>query len=236
MRFSAIFKSTSLFSLKDSNSTNSGGKALFLPSPYAVKMAILNQAITSGGLLQKLAENASLEFKYIRDTQIYFSIASDICTNNTFIKIQRNKEDKRSKTDKEKGKLFVPGFISTISFREFVDIPGNIEIIFETDNEEAIKFLKRYIYKINYFGKRGSFFQFLEYSDSPTENNVKLFNGNSLTYGIIQEYDDFPENAIFEKVSNFSTKVIKRSKKLFIIPVKLSKSSKSFSYYSFNPK
>ena len=50
LKFSAVFQPTTLFSLKDSNSTNSGAKSLFLPSPYAIKMAILNQAITIGGV------------------------------------------------------------------------------------------------------------------------------------------------------------------------------------------
>jgi len=52
MQFSVKYMPTALFSLKDSNATNSGAKALFLPSPYAIKMAILNQAITVGGDLE----------------------------------------------------------------------------------------------------------------------------------------------------------------------------------------
>jgi len=48
--FSVIYKPTALFSLKDSNATNSGAKSLFMPSPYSIKMAILNQAITLDGV------------------------------------------------------------------------------------------------------------------------------------------------------------------------------------------
>ena len=50
MKFSVVYKPTALFSLRDSNSTNSGAKSLFLPSPYAVKMAFLSQAISLGGI------------------------------------------------------------------------------------------------------------------------------------------------------------------------------------------
>ena len=41
-----IYKPTSLFSLKLSSSTNSAGKTLPCPSPYSVKMALLNAIIT----------------------------------------------------------------------------------------------------------------------------------------------------------------------------------------------
>lgn len=50
LRFSVKYLPTALFSLKDSNSTNSGAKSLFLPSPYSIKMALLNQIITIEGV------------------------------------------------------------------------------------------------------------------------------------------------------------------------------------------
>lgn len=211
---------TSLFSLKDSNSTNSGAKTLFLPSPYAIKMAILNQAITAGGQLEKLSAKKSKEFEYINKTKISFNIYGGFCVNNSFIKIQRPKRDGI-------------GYQSTVSFREFIHIPKEIEIIFETENEEATNYLMKYIYKINYFGKRGSFFQFLKYKESTENNNVKEFNAGSFESGVIQQYDDFPINATFERVSNFSKKTIKRDKKLLLIPVSLVNSSKSYSSYKF---
>lgn len=211
---------TSLFSLKDSNSTNSGAKSLFLPSPYAVKMAILNQAITAGNQLESLSAKKSKEFDYISKTKISFSIYGGFCVNNSFIKIQRPKREGI-------------GYQSTVSFREFVHISNKIELIFEPDCEEAKIFLMKYIYKINYFGKRGSFFQFLKYHENPKENNVKEFNTTELSAGILQEYDDFPKNATFEKVSNYSPKTIKRDKNLLLIPVVSGNSSKSYSSYRF---
>jgi hypothetical protein len=49
MKFSALFRPTALFSLRDSNSTSSGAKSLLLPSPYSIKMALISQAISLGG-------------------------------------------------------------------------------------------------------------------------------------------------------------------------------------------
>ena len=71
MKFSAIYKPTALFSLRDSDSTNSGAKSLFLPSPYAIKMAFLSQAISLGGVD---FENNPQLFAIIRDLKIFYRI------------------------------------------------------------------------------------------------------------------------------------------------------------------
>ena len=221
-RFSAIYQPTALFSLKNSNATNSGAKSLFLPSPYAIKMAILNQALTVGGDEKILEPKGSIHFATIRDAVIGFalSIENSFCINNAFIKILKPKRDD-------------VGFQETVAFREYVSISGNIEIIFEVRNEMEAAYLKKYLYKINYFGKRGCFFQFLRYSENSVDSNVNVFNVKQLSAGILQEYDDFPSDATFSKVSNFSSESIKRQKKIWIIPIKLKSSSKSFSHYHF---
>jgi hypothetical protein len=64
MKFSAIFQPTTLFSLKRKVIQRIKGQSLFLPSPYSIKMAILNQAITIGGDLPKLEEKKSKNLVY----------------------------------------------------------------------------------------------------------------------------------------------------------------------------
>jgi hypothetical protein len=220
MRFSAIFEPTTLFSLKESNSTNSAAKSLFLPSPYAIKMAILNQSITVGDELEELKKNKSQKFGFIRDVEVKFSIPDDcdFTVNNTFIKIL-----KPSRTSE--------GFQDTVSFREFLHINGSFEIIFEHEDDASESFLKTYIPKINYFGKRGCFFQFKGFSENPPEPNVKPFSSKQIEAGILQEYDDWPSDATFEKVDNYSSKTIKRKSHILTIPLKRIKSSKSYSHF-----
>lgn len=220
MIFSAIFKPTTLFSLKDSNSTNKGAKSLLLPSPYSIKMAILNQAITIGGDFTKLEIKKSKEFEFVRDVKIsfYISKGTNFCISNSFIKIQ---EPVREGS----------GFKPTISFREYVYISDKIEIVFEVASQEAKSYLQKYLYKINYFGKRGCFFQFIEYSDTPNEANVKIFNVQNGFAGILQEFDDFDEKATFDNVNNFSSTTNKRAKEIMVLPIKNVSSSKSFSHY-----
>jgi CRISPR-associated protein Cas5 subtype I-A len=230
MKFSAIFQPTTLFSLKDSNSTNKGATSLLLPSPYAIKMAILNQAITVGGELLKLEKKDSKEFGYVRDTKISFYLPERIsfCVNNSFVRIIEQKEDKRGKKEKEAGQIFTPGFKPTISFREYVFISDKIEIIFDVESEVQKDYLKQYLYRINYFGKRGCFFQFIEFKEDVNEANVIPFDVKNGLAGILQSYDDFDSNVSFENVNNFSNTSTKRKTRILVLPLKTESSSKSF--------
>ncbi len=220
MRFSVKYLPTTLFSLKDSNATNSGAKSLFLPSPYAIKMAILNQAITVGGEFERLSSNNSKQFKFIRDTKInyYIEDGSYFSTNNSFVKIL--------KPAREGG-----GFIQTVSFREYLYLSSPLEVIFEVDIEEQAQYLKNYLHRINYFGKRGCFFQFVEYIDSPAEANVVEFNAENIGFGLLQGYDDFEANAKFENANIFTSANAKRVQKVLVLPVIQINSSKGYCVY-----
>jgi hypothetical protein len=219
--FSVIFQPVSLFSLKESNSTNSGAKSVLLPSPYAIKMAMLNQAILHNDL-NKLEEN-KLEFSYIKNCKIAYHLSADnaFSVNNAFIKILKPERD-------------TPGFQRTVSFREYVYIKGNIEIVFLGVTSEQEVYLKKMLSGINYFGKRGCFFQFIEFNNQPNDVNVKAFDIKNLSAGILQEYDDFDNGVKFENVSNYSNVSTKRNKKVFILPLHLSGTSKGFSIYKLN--
>ena len=43
----AIYEATTLFSLKTSDATSSGGRTLLAPTPYAIKMGLLDAAYRS---------------------------------------------------------------------------------------------------------------------------------------------------------------------------------------------
>ncbi len=219
MRFSAIYNPTTLFSLKDSSSTNSGAKSLFLPSPYAIKMAILNQAITVGGDLEQLDKKKSTEFGYVREAKImyYLQSGSSICVNNSFVKIL--KPDRNG-----------DGFAQTVAFREYIYLSHPIEIIFDVKDELAKTYLCKYLHRINYFGKRGCFFQFIEYSDNPIEPNVIPLESGNLIPGILQQYDDFGKIE-FDNVNSYSSTNTKRESGILIFPLQQVSSSKSYTHY-----
>lgn len=221
MKFSVKYMPTALFSLKDSNSTNSGAKSLFLPSPYSIKMAILNQAITIGGDLKDFCQGKQSQlFPYIRDARISFFIveSSYFAVSNSFVKILKPAREG-------------VGFGQTVAFREYLYISKPLEMIFECNTKEQKDYLQKYLHNVNYFGKRGCFFQFLEYSDNPSEANVKPFQINSDLSGILQEYDEFDEKTTFENVSNYSSKSTIRNKVILALPLQNISASKSFTIY-----
>ena len=57
------------------------------------------------------------------------------------------------------------------------------------------------------------------------------FNAEELKPGILQEFDDFDEKAIFENVNIFSTANAKRVKKILTLPIRKVNSSKAYSIY-----
>ncbi len=215
MKFSVIYQPTSLFSLKDSNSTNSGAKSLLLPSPYAIKMAIFNQAITSNGK-ESFEEKKSEEFAIIKNAKIEYHVSGSFCVNNCFVTIQSLRDG---------------SYRGKPSFREYVYLSDDIEIIFEVKDEQAKHYLQKYLHRINYFGKRGGFFQFVGYKEYPSEPNVNIFDVSNFIPGILQEYDDISPKSKFINVDNYTSAGAKREKKVLVIPVQNKNSSKSYTHY-----
>jgi len=106
-------------------------------------------------------------------------------------------------------------------------------LILTTKNEEDVLFLKQFLHKINYFGKRGCFFQFIKYKDISSIANVQLFDEGEFNAGILQEYDNFNEKLAFEHVNNYGGKTsVKREKQIFVIPLERRQSSKSYTMYN----
>lgn len=215
MKFSVLYQPTNLFSLKESNSTNSGAKSLLIPSPYSIKMALFNQAITIDGK-EVFEEKKSKEFAFIKDAQITYCVSGSFCVNNCFVTIQSLRDGTY------RGKP---------SFREYIYLSDNIEIIFDVQDLEAKQYLQKYLHRINYFGKRGCFFQFVGYRDNPSEPNVKEFDVSDFTPGVLQEYDDISPKAQFKNVDNFDSSNAQRDKKILVIPVRNVNSSKSYTHY-----
>lgn len=217
MVFSAVYRPTALFSLRESNSTSSGAKSLFLPSPYAVKMALINQAISLGG---DIFAKEPQKFWAIRDLKISYRISGNFCVNNCFVKIQKQR-------DKEP-------FKSTVSFREYVFLDSDLELIFETNNvmfDESV-FLKQYLCTINQFGKRGCFFQFVGFNDNPEKANVIQFDVSKIkSAGLLQEFDDFGSKVNFDNVNSYTDANPKREKRVLFLPISKIGSSKSYTHY-----
>lgn len=247
MYLDLIYKPTTLFSLKQSAATNSAGKSLIAPSPYAIKMALLNAIITFDSL--SLAKNY---FKLVRDLHVSFSLPNEIVVNNCMIKILKMKRNEFSSKEKkiliengmskdeiksfENTKKVTDPFQTTIAFREYVYFDGQISFAIEIPQdsdkkqEQDYDFLKYWFMHINYFGKKGCFFQFVrsEILDEIDEENYSSLLGENQLNGLIYQMDDMSKKNNFEDVNTYSSKKTKREKKIFVFPYKIIESNKSY--------
>jgi hypothetical protein len=236
----AEYQPTSLFSLRPYTATTSGGKSLIVPTPFAVKMALLDATIRTQGLAQGQAL-----FPALRDLQVAVRLPQCIVVNNTFAKILRLKEVKTKASEKEPAiaravaKRQWP-FQKTIAFREYVQFSGSLALAFQGMSLEELRPL---LMQVNYLGKRGGFIQLLRLLEMAEELPVGFtvltegVNG-SFPLGVLQMVDDCGPSLTFDKANvydrNRRSQIKLGKDRIFhhiVLPYRLVRSSKGFSCY-----
>lgn len=222
----AEYQPVTLFSFRSGISTSSGAKTLFSPTPFAIRTALLDAAIRTCGI-----EEGRAAFGWIKESRIAIRLPERVVITNLFAKVLKPPKNKEKKPEKAMDR--------SIAFREYAYLDGNLALAFETTKERAedLKFL---LAQVNYFGKRGSFFQLLsapELIDVLPDNFMQMDEVDStfVLGSIIQVMDDWGEDMNFSKVNIYSAEKITRGKdrvqKPVVLPYRLVRSSKSFSYY-----
>lgn len=234
MWLTASYTPTTFFSLKPASATSTGGKSLVCPTPFALKMALLDAAIRLNGV----AEGEVL-FPAIRQLRIAVKPPRYAVVNNTFIKILKPPKGK-PQIDPDLG-LTIP-LINTIAFREQVTFQGDMELAFQGMSLDDLTPL---LLHINYLGKRGGFVQLnhLPAEQAWTDEALKANGYTLLTEpttafsvdGLLQMLDDCGPAMTFEHANIYSGKGIKLGKERIlhhvVLPYRLARSSKSYSYY-----
>lgn len=195
-----------LFSLKMSQATSTAGKTLLVPTPYAVKMAFLDAALRHG-----LPGDANEMVKGLAKANVRMGVPQHACVTGTIQTVrQETREDERKRNPG------LPWYRASIAMREFVYYQGGLRLAFdrETCNSELAMLLRRIAPAINYLGKRGSFFQYLGYSeqedlDSTFTRVVDKDLGGSAVGGHRATLDDFGSGATFDALNSFSPTKIK---------------------------
>ncbi len=201
------YRPTSLFSLRMTHATSKGGKTLLVPTPYAVKLALIDACFRLFPAAEALAQAHSV-YELIKARGIRFRPPEHCLVQNTFIKV---KQEERGGP----GGTYTP----TIAYREFCYYKGELAVaidvsgMFETD----CLLLTRLAPCVNYLGKRGSFMQFIstqvhEGSLPPgytcPEDKADIANGG---YAATNYLDDFGEALIddpegFERINSYGGK------------------------------
>src|SRR3954452_24617056 len=90
----ARYAPVALFSLKPAVATSSGGKTLICPTPFAIKMALLDAALRVTGEIE-----GKRLWPGIRDLQLRLALPEQVVVINTFTKIVRPKQHGSSDDD-----------------------------------------------------------------------------------------------------------------------------------------
>lgn len=216
------YQPTAFFSLKPNMATSSGGKTLIVPTPFAIKTALLDAAIRTQGLARGQAI-----FPKVRALEIAVRLPRWIVVNNTFNRILR------------KARSPSPGqwpYQRTIGFREYVQFGGPLALAFRDLPDDLTPLLAQ----VNYLGKRGGFIQLLNAPEAMGElpDNFTLLTAGidgGFPLGTLQMVDDWGKKLTFEHINIYSDKRITTGKhRVFhhiVLPHEPVRSSRGFTLY-----
>lgn len=230
----AEYEATTLFSLKPATSTASGGKTLLVPTPFAIKMALLDVICRLEG--QAIAEQ---EWDaWLGELTVALRPAPAVVVNNTFIKILKPRRNPARPGTQHAGY-----FQQTISYREYAQLAGPFGIALAVPNNEIAGWLARYLVNVNYLGKRGSFVQIKDVpvvvDDLPSEFiSVNGQLGEMALNDVLTQLDDVGQGMTFEHANIYSGKGVQLGKQRILyhvaLPYHLIASSRGYSYYQLN--
>jgi ABC-type transporter Mla MlaB component len=233
----------SSFSLKSALATSSGGKTLLVPTPYAIKMALLDAAIRAYGV----AAGERL-FPLLRDLRVALAVPSNLVVQNSFGKIRRPWEapkkkgaDTRAAVAADLARRNYP-WKATIAYREFVQYGGPLSLAFATLDGTDPAPVAALLPCINYLGRRGGFLQIAappEHLDALPALYRMLTDPIATDYGedwTLQMLDDCAPTLTFSQANIYTDDRIILGKQRVLrhvpLPLRLARSSRSFSLYT----
>lgn len=207
----ATFAQTSLFTLKSSHATSSGGKSNLLPTMYSFKMALIDAAFRAGFDGEEI-------FAETKNRTVAFRPPKKIVVNNSFIKVLRE----------PKTPVAGQPYTSSVGYREFLYYNSDFQVALDVTemNKEQQNRLERLLWHVNYLGKRGCFVQLksTEYTDSLASHYSREMNSEDKIFFpdlMVQFLDDFGEHTKFQNINSFSMEKAKLGRDRVIKPVLL---------------
>lgn len=200
----ARYQPTSLFSLKHGDATSTGGKSLLVPTPFAIRMALLDAAIRTEGIAA-----GPRAFDHIKSLRLAIKPPSHAAVASIFVKVLKPEREAEAR-----GRQMA----QTIAFREYVHLDGELALAFGGE-APVLAVVTPWLMQVNYFGKRGSFHQLLEAprivvreSEEPPEGFLPfpghdLLSGKpprSFPRGLIQRVDEWGPPLRFEQVDIYN--------------------------------
>jgi len=180
------YRPTALFHFKRLDATNKGALTLPMPTPYAVRCALL-----------AVSDAPEAVFDAVKAKRVIVEPPAEIVINPCWVKILDRKRSSKAARKSWDNPEAQAEYQTTMSLREYAHIPsdGNADFTVYLDSLDGIEDLPP---RINYFGKRGSFVQYVGQKEVNTPPD--------LAEGMAFEMDDFKENATWERVNVYNGK------------------------------
>ncbi len=218
----ATYEPTAMFSLKDSQATSAAGKSLLVPSPYAVKTALIDVAVNWQGVAF-----AQEVFGWLRTLSVRSSPPEWACVTNAFVKVQRPPKMP------EPGNPFKP----TVAFREYIQFRGELRLAFEVSKlgDSERQTLADLLLRLNMLGKRGGFIQWLGLEEQPELDAAFVTHTGdprtTLSGAVMHYLDDYGPKMSWDKLSTFTADKPDRVVVSALVPYRLVRSSKRSTLY-----
>lgn len=241
----ARYAPVSIFSLRSTYATSKGGKTLLVPTPYALKLALIDACFR----MHKESETeqaARRVFDLIKAQPVRVRPPAECIVQNTFMRALQPARDLDAKENS------IGPFARTIAYREMIFFRGEMEIALGIDasTDSVSAELSSLFAHVNYLGKRGSFWQFL----GARRHSGVLPIGFSLLVGEINQYpldivaryrlteylDEFGARLCsakdgFERISTYHNREIKLTQHRILqptlLPYERTSSGRHFTYY-----
>ncbi len=231
----AWYQPVGLFSLKPGEATSTGGKSLLVPTPFAIRMALLDAAIRVRGVAA-----GPQAFAAIKALHLALAPPRWVAVTGLFGKILKPERDEEAGRAMQR----------TIAFREYVHLGGPLGLGLGGDPthlEEVSPLLPH----ISYLGKRGSFFQLLAppervetAEDRPPEGFIALVAWDrarggagpaAFPLGHVQRLDEWSADLTFEQANIYAAGRIRvgyeRVRVDVVLPYRLVWSGRGFTVY-----
>lgn len=235
----ASYRPTAMFSLRMTHATSKGGKTLLVPTPYAVKLALIDACFRLHASDEGYAHAARV-YEMIKARKIRFCPPEHCVVQQTFIKIKQQEKNAPRGI-----------FASNIAYREFCYFSGDLAVALDINGLEEVDrlYLTELFPRVNYLGKRGSFMQFISCQtwEGPLprgytclESEADIANGG---YASTNYLDDFSEALVqdkdgFERINSYSGKPSSLKYRALVrtlLPYRQVSSGKHFTYYKRLP-
>lgn len=195
----ARFLPCALFALKVSTATSSVGRTLLVPTPYAIKMALVEAAFDSG-----LAwDDCDALLRSLVGVAVRIAPPEHAVVSHTFLKVRQ--EPKKAEPGRP--------YISSIAYREFVFHQGEWRWAFELVGrpDDLQRRIAELLPRVRYVGKRASFVQFVgvDWRDELDATFTQRMDGGAIVMpprAHVVPLDDLGPRADLETLSPYSSK------------------------------